>query len=305
MYLESLKIRAGIGMPVTVFGGVFDDLSKVYIDGVSHHVTDISATSLTFTAPLFVREYSCRIVNVVTSEEVAFTLVVVPIEDMGTYRIADRAAAEFEEMQVGLMPRGFALDLLKGSYIRTLIDAIALCILYIYNLLKTLVCESSPATSTALGLWENELGLPKNGLVQTTENGRRKEIMRVARGAAGGTLNYLRSILDLYGADYNIYEYWNASEYFPGWVQALDQNENVFYVMIKVYRKEVRGSFGCNSKCSSKLGSDHDTILEALLNSEKLAHIRLVFSYYCRILTDENENAIRDDDSGKLIIASF
>lgn len=305
MFVNSSRIRAGAGMPVTVYGGIFDNSSKVYVDGVLHEVVEINENSLVFTAPLFVREYSAKIING-NKQEVSFILSVAPIECMDTYRLQSRGASEFEEMLVGMMPNGIAFEFQKGSVWRVLIDSIAICILYVYNIVKQLVSESSPATTTELSYWERELGLPRQGLIQESEVGRKKEIMRISRGCAGSTMNYVKSILDLYGADYQLFEFWKDDTLFPEWVKSLPSNESVFYVLVKVYRKNfLGGSFSCNSKCSDRLGSDSDTILESLLRNEVPAHIRLVFSYYCRILTDENQNAILDDDSGKLIVASF
>ena len=300
VYLDSLKIRAGAGMPVTVTGGIFDVGTIVKIGGLVRHPTEIEKNSVTFTAPAEVDAYDASIE--VGSESQDFELVVVPVEEAGVYELSDRGVSEFEEMQVGMMPRGFALDLAKGSYLRSVIDAIALCLLYVYNVLKALVSESSPVKSTSLGMWENELGLPRKGLVKTSYEDRRKEIVRISRGTAGLSLNYLRSILDIYGQDGEVVEYWKNDAQFPGWVKNLDARERVFYVMIKVYKNTESQEFTCNSTCNDSLGSDRDTILEALLEAEKSAHIRFIYSYYCRVLTDETDTVIMDDSEDKYII---
>lgn len=294
------KIRAGVGSSVTVYGGIFGVSATVTANGKSQPVTDVSENSVTFVAPADAGKYTVVITSGAASSK-AIPMVVVPVGKIGNYQLTERGVSEFEEMQVGMMPRGIAFNPIKETNWRKLFDAVALCLLYLYNLLKSIVSEGSPVTTTSLGLWENELALPKKGLTQTTTEGRRKEIMRVARGTAGATVPYLRQMLDLYGADYELYEYWKNPAPFPGWVKNLDGSENVFYVLVKVYRDRINYGFNCNSNCNASLGSERDTILESIMNSEKPAHIRLVYSYYCKILTDEQDNALTDED-GKLLI---
>lgn len=294
------KVRAGVGSSVTVYGGIFGVSTTIYINGKTQTPIDVTENSVTFSAPAQAGNYSFVISSGATASK-TITLVVVPVEELAAYKLPERGAEAFENMQVGMMPRGVIFNPVKGTFWRKLIDSVAVCLLYLYNLLKSIVAEGSPIKTTRLGLWENELALPKKGLVQTSSEGRRKEIIRISRGTAGATVPYLKQMLDLYGADYELYEYWKNPAPFPGWVGRLDNKENVFCVLIKVYRDKLYYGFTCNSKCNESLGCERDRILESIMENEKPAHVKLVYSYYCRILTDEQENALTDED-GKLLI---
>ena len=76
-----------------------------------------------------------------------------------------------------------------------------------------------------------------------------------------------------------------------------------FFVLIKVYR-DSPGPRGmtCKSKCNASLGAPRDSKLEAIVEKIKPAHIKVVYSYVIRVLTDMDGNPIVDDNNRMIIV---
>ena len=294
--IDSTNYKTSKGGIVTVYGVGFNADCVVTVDGLPQAPTDYDDGFICFSAPDSEGTHRFTISDGVSTSD-SLTLYVVAFEDLNTYRLPDRSESSFLRMLDGLMPRGFAWQYGNGSNWSKLLSGIALSFAYVYEMLKNLILQMSPATTTSLGLWENELGLPHRGLEQSTDAGRKSEIMRVARKKGGATVPYLKSLLKLYGVRNDIYEFWKNPEVFPAWVSNEGENAN-YYVLIKVYRDSYYGSgFTCISPCNASLGEPRDSILESIVAQEKPAHVKVIYSYVLRVLTDESGNPLVDENN--------
>lgn len=294
--IDSTSYKASKAGIVTVYGSGFNADCVVVVDGISQAPTDYSDDFICFSAPDV--EGSHRVVitdGVSTSSDL--TLYVVSFEELSSYRLPERSESSFKRLLDGLMPRGFAWQYENGSNWSKLLSGIALSLAYVYGMLKNLVLQMSPVTTTSYGLWENELGLPQRGLEQSTLAGRKGEIMRVARKKGGATIPYLKSLLKLYGVRNEVLEYWKNPELFPSWVGNEGDNAN-YYILVKIYRDSYYGKgFTCVSPCNASLGMPRDSVLESIVAQEKPAHVKVIYSYVLRVLTDENGNPLVDDNN--------
>ncbi len=294
-------IRAGVGCDVTVFGGVFNALCRVRIGAFVYPALDVDGYSFVFAAPKEAGTYSCVITDGTTSSE-EITVEVVAIEEIDVWKLPERGEDEFVHLLLGLLPRGFAWNVIPGTNFYKLFSACAVALLWVYNLLANLVKELSPATTTSYSLWENELALPRKGLEQSTNEGRLKEIYRIACQRGGCTVPHYRQLLDLYGATYEIYEYWKNPEAFPSWVSELGERAN-YCVFVKVFLVDYTDDRAdCESSCEASLGGVGDTILEQLLLSDKQSHVRFIFGYEeaYTLLADDDGNVLTDEEGTPL-----
>lgn len=298
--VSSDKYKVGKGGTVTVQGVGFNDLCKVRMNGKSYDPLDYSEDYICFSAPKNTGT-SHFVIYDGTSETDSLTLYVEEFEDLPTNRLKNRDESSFVRSLESLMPRGFVWEFGVESNWHKFWSAVALVFAYLYGLLKELVAEMSPYSTTSYGTWENELGLPIAGLEQSTLSGRKSEIVRISRRKGGATIPYLKSILDLYGVKYDLYEYWQNPEVFPHWVGEKGEQAN-FYVLVKVYSQTFYNhGMTCISKCTASLGRQRDKVLESILDRVKPAHIKVIYSYVIRVLTDMSGNPLVTDDN-KLII---
>lgn len=293
-------VKAFPGGFVTVHGGLFTSSCLVNIGGSSVVPYDVSDDSLVFVAPAEIGTFTFTITDGVVSSP-SMRLVVVNASEISVNRLPMRGKDEFLQMLIGLMPKGFIWDIKPGTNFYKIFSAVASLLLMIYDLFRSLLVESSPITTTEIELWENELGLPRDGLEQTNPDGRKNEIIRIARKPGGCTLPHYRQLLDMYGKDYEIVEYWKQPSRFPGWVAENYGDQARMFVMFKIYQKQFTKSFTCRSACNSALGNERDLVLEKLLEFDKPAHVQFIYSYAIKVLTDENSNPLTTDD-GKLLI---
>ena len=295
------KYKISKGGIVTVYGVGFNESCKVRVSGVLYDVVDYSDEFICFYAPKNNGRYSFRIFDESSTSD-DLTLYVDDYENLPTTKLQNRDEASFLRTLESLMPRGFAWNFGVGTNWRKFLSAVALGFAYLYETLKELVVQMSPYSTTSLGVFENELNLPRKGLEQKTFSGRKSEIVRISRKQGGATIPYLKSLVNLYGANFDLYEYWKNPEQFPAWVGNEGDKAN-FYLLLKVYAKEYyKYGFNCKSKCNEALGKQRDRILESILDGEKPAHVKIIYKYVIRALTDENGKVLTTDD-GKVLIA--
>ena len=288
--ISPLSVR--VGGVVRLSGSGFDSACSVTVGGNSVVVQDYSDEWLEFIAPKSTGSKAVRLLQN-GSEKFSATLTVTGYENSETWNLPVRNEEDFRYAMIGMMPRGFAWYLGNDGNWWKLFSAFAAGFTDLYNSMRTLVREMSPVKTTNLSVWERELGLPVRGLEQSTTAGRKNEIMRVARGRGGATVPYLKSLLNLYGARYELYEYWKDPSVFPSWVADKEGENANFYVLVKVYRDSYNSKgFNCNSKCNGCLGSSRDSKMEAILDQEKPAHVKIIYRYFVRILTDMSGNPI-------------
>lgn len=294
------NVKAYAGGFVTVHGGVFTSGTRIEIAGKTLVPYDVADDYIVFSAPADLGKYTFTIIEGAVRSP-AVNLVVVDAAEVSVNRLPKRGQDEFLQMLIGLMPKGFIWDIKPGTNFYKIFSAVSSLLLMIYDLFRSILVESSPITTTEIELWENELGLPREGLEQSTAEGRKNEIIRIARKPGGCTLPHYRQIMEMYGKDFEIYEYWKDPSKFPSWVYQENGDKANFFVMFKIYQSEFTKNFTCKSKCNAKLGNERDIVLEKLLEFDKPAHVKFIYSYAIRILTDENSNPLTTED-GKLLI---
>lgn len=194
------------------------------------------------------------------------------------WNLPRRTAEDFRHALIGLMPRGFAWFTGVGGNWWKLFSGFGAGILTAYNMLRLLVKESSPVSTTEFLLWENELGLPKKGLEFDSDTDRKKEILRISRDECGCSVNYIKSVANLFGLDVDVYEYWKNPEKFAG-VDFAGMDPN-FFVIVK--SDVVIGGidyFECDGYCDDRLLDFGDSNYEAVVLDESPAHVKVLFEY--------------------------
>ena len=291
-----------VGGTIRMSGFGFDSSCRVLLGGKDALITDYANEWLEFEAPKTMGSYTLYLVQggiEVLRESISVT----GIEDAATWNLPVRDQDDFRNALLGLMPRGFAWHLGKGGNWWKLFCAFAIGILELYRSFRELVAELSPFKTTSFSQWEQELGLPINGLEQRTAAGRKNEILRIARKKGGCTVSYLKSLLNLYGAKYDLYEYWKDPSVFPSWVASREGEKAKFYVLVKVYvDKYSDNGLNCNSNCNASLGDSRDRALEAIVDAAKPAHVKIIYRYIVRILTDMNGTPIVPSDTDQRLI---
>ena len=299
--ISPLSVRAG-GL-VRLSGTGFDSACRVTVDRISAIVQDYGAEWLEFVAPSSVDGTATVRLLQNNVEQFSASLTVTSVEDSETWSLPVRGEEEFRNAQIGMMPRGFAWHTGKNGNWWKLFSAFASGFMAIYNSLRDLVDETSPIKTTSYSVWERELGLPLKGLEQSSAAGRKTEILRIARGKGGATVPYLKKLLNLYGARYDLYEYWKNSSVFPSWVARKYGEKAGFCVLIKVYQDHYSShGFSCNSNCNGTLGGPNDYAMEAILDQEKPAHVKIIYRYFVRILTDMDGAPIVPSDNDQRMI---
>ena len=288
--ISPLSVR--VGGIVRLSGSGFDSACGVTVGGVATLVQDYADEWLEFVAPNVAGSGAVKLLqnNV---ERFSATLVVTELEESETWNLPVRGEDEFRNALLGMMPRGFAWHVGKTGNWWKLFSAFAAGFLEIHNSLLALVDESSPIKTTEFSTWERELGLPVKGLERSSAEGRKNEIIRVARSRGGATVPYLKSLLNLYGARYDLFEYWKTPSVFPPWVASKEGSNANFYVLVKVYRDSYNAKgFNCKSKCNGCLGYSRDSVMESIVDQEKPAHVKIIYRYFVKILTDQSGNPI-------------
>ena len=290
------------GGTVRLSGSGFDGSCKMFSGNTPLLITDYADEWLEFNAPAAEGSYVVRLVrnNV---EKFRVNLTVAAVEDAETWNLPVRGDDEFRNALIGMMPRGFAWHTGKGGNWWKLFSAFAAGFRAIYESFRELVDACSPVKTTSYSEWERELALPLKGLEQSSDAGRKSEIMRVARKKGGATVPYLKSLLDLYGARYDMYEYWKNSSVFPSWVASKYGDLANFCVLVKVYQDHYFDKgFRCTSKCNASLGEPHDLLLEAILDQAKPGHVKIIYKYVVKVLTDMDGNPIVDNSNRMIIV---
>lgn len=193
------------------------------------------------------------------------------------WNLPRRSSEDFRHALIGLMPRGFAWFTGVGGNWWKLFSGFAAGVIAVYNMLRLLVKESSPVSTTELVLWENELGLPKKGLEFDSDADRKKEILRISRDECGCSVNYIKSIAALFELDVDVYEYWKNPEKFAGVDFA--GNDRNFYVIVKSDIPTTVYYFECDGYCDDRLLDFGDTNYEAVVLDECPAHVKVLFQY--------------------------
>lgn len=290
-----------VGGVVRFSGSGFTGSCRVLLDDGYALILDYGDDFLEFEAPARAGTHSVMLRQ---AEYNAYSAKIdtVSCDDAKTWSLPARDESDFRNALLGLLPRGFAWFTGKLGNWWKLFSAFASGFVELYNNLIRLVDEMTPLKTTSFAEWERELGLPIRGFERSTDAGRKNEIMRIARRKGGCSVSYIKSLLDLYGANYELYEFWQNPEHFPSWVPALG-DEAYFYVLVKVYTHSYYPyGANCKSPCNASLGRPLDAVLESIIDQAKPAHIKFIYRYAIQVLTDDLGNPLTDN-AGHLLIA--
>lgn len=269
--------RVCVGGTVIVYGVGFDSRCWVRVGNRYLSVQEYDSSSLEFSAPSDVGSYSVDI-GQSSSVYASFDLTVLALRDSSVWKLPARDVDDFRDALLGLMPRGFAWFLGRGGNWWKLFSAFASVIYVVYELLRTLVLNMSPAKTTAYADWENELALPVKGLEQDSNDGRLNEIYRVARQKVGDTVPFYRALAALFGRDVDIYEYWRNPEKFAG-VEFGNDDPNFYWMVEQTSADDDWHVFDCNDSCDDYLAWWWNPVLESCFETMKPAHTKVLYTY--------------------------
>ena len=293
------------GGTVRMSGSGFDGFCAVVANGESLPVVDYDDSWMEFSAP---SELGTVEVALVRGEYEYFrsSITVVRLNEIEIWNLPVRGKDEFKFALLGLMPRGFAWFTGKGGNWWKLFAACAAGVLDVYNSFRRLVDESSPAKTTSYPEWEKELGLPIKGAVRSSNEGRLSEIYRVARKPGGCTIPYFKSIALLFGKKINIYEYYRNPEKFVD-VDFGDDDPNFYWMIELEASAEDYHICTCNDTCNDYLREWWNAPIEAMFDSIKPSHTKLVYSYTNDlqelVLVDDEQNVVVDDVNRPIAVA--
>lgn len=196
--------------------------------------------------------------------------------------------AKFAQMLKGLLPRGFiwnfkwtSVDSEKTNW-QKLLESVAAGISNVWDSLADLLVNSSPACTKAVAAWNDELGLPRKGLGFKDDVDKKKakaEIYRIARARSGSTVPHFQNIIDLFGLNAEVVEYWDKPDRFPDWVKELG-DDAYMYVMIEIHDSKIKKTFfDCNSACDEYLSFWWNENFESAIDFDKLAHVKFIYLY--------------------------
>ena len=301
---KMFPLSVNAGGSVKVSGSGFDSSCGVLFGDVPASIVDYNSESLEFVAPGDAGSYDVTVTQNGTAVA-TFRLCVVPLQDSETWNLPVRGNDEFRNALLGLMPRGFAWFTEKLGNWWKLFTAFGAGFLAVYDLLRNLVKEMSPATTESYTAWENELGLPLKGIEPADNAGRLAEIYRVARKQGGCTVPYFLSIASLFGVAVKIYEYFRNPEKFSD-VDFGDDDPNFYWKVNIDTDDDCYHVCTCEDPCDSFLEWWWNAPLEAIFDLLKPAHTKIVFGYYGflvrrYLITDEGKRIVTSD--GKQLIA--
>lgn len=285
MVVTELKIVAFAGCETTLHGvGFTSDCFVNFGNNVTKRLIDVDDSSVVFVAPSE-GSYSFVVENADGEESETVQMVVLNRSFMPVNKLPNRNSADFSLMLKGLLPRGFAwnfkwsnVDSEKTNW-QKLLESIAGGINNVWTMLSELAVAASPAITGAVAEWNAELGLPRKGLEFDDESKTKAEIYRIARSVGGCTVPFFNKIIELFGLNAAVYEYWKDPDEFPEWVHELGEEANM-YVLIKIEDSAIEETeFDCNSDCDDYLAFWWNENFENAIEFDKLAHIKFVYMY--------------------------
>ena len=290
-------IRVNVGGTVKVYGSGFDSRCWVRVGSQYLSVLDYDANSLEFAAPYESGNFT---VTVGQSATVAgeFPITVVELRESNTWNLPVRTADDFRCALLGLMPRGFAWFLGKNGNWYKLFSAFAAVVYVVYTMLRMLVKNGSPATTTAYSEWERELNLPVKGLEADTDDGRLNEIYRVARKMPSDTVPFYKSLAALFGRDVKIYECYKNPEPFAA-VNFGSDDPNFYWMVEQTATDDDWHICDCNDTCNDYLGWWWNPVLESYFETMKPAHTKCLYTYklpeiLC-VMTEDDDFIMTED----------
>lgn len=284
------------GGTVHVYGAGFTSSTKSWFGSSLAHVMSRDDGSIELMAPASADSYTLYVGDA-SDDKVAVGSVKV-VNDVSALPIdtpVEHDVVSLRDSMLGLMPRGFAWYRGTDGVFAKLFLGLAPVVKEIYRLAILFRKESSPAHTTSLDEWENELSLPEDGVVYSgtaseIETQRRSEIFRKDCRRGGATKSFFRSIAALFGIDCEIYEYCKDPEQFESVGGTAD--EKYFYWMIRMTSgiPEVTvlraGNTAGNARAGMRLRSWGNPYFVKMIESLKPAHTKCL---YASTAEDEEE----------------
>lgn len=280
MYVKSLSntVRAP-GQMVTIFGGFFDYSCKVYFGNSEGTVFDYDDEKIVAVVPADIGNFVVKVKKGI-KEIIAGTLYVKELKDTDLLLPKNYSHGDFFEYVKGMFPRGRCFDLRKQSNFGKLITSLSVLVLYIWDLIINYIVELSSSHTNSFDEWEDDLGLPIDGINADGESDRRSEIYRVDSLQAGDTVPYFQKILDLCGITADIYEYWKNPEMFEGYDFEPSDDKNFFWkIQIHYVSFDFVKRFVSGSVAGSHLMDWVNTKVETIFDFIKPAHTRVIYGY--------------------------
>ncbi len=295
------KIIAFEGCEATLWGvGFTSDCCIVLHDGskeVVKNAIEVEDTRIVFSVPA----EGCYTVSVKRGDAVEIEtvpMVVLSRDYMPVNRFPARSGEDatndvekFALMLKGLLPRGFmwnfkwapkTADVNEKTNWQKLLESIAAGVSHVWDVLAEMLVNSSPACTKAIASWNDELALPRKGLEFAHDDDGKKakaEIYRIARARSGSTVPHFQNIIDLFGLNAEVVEYWQKPDEFPQWVRDLGEDAYM-YVMIKIKDSAIEQTFfDCESACDDYLSFWWNENFENAIEFDKLAHVKFIYLY--------------------------
>lgn len=291
---------------VYVYGAGFSNTTKAWLDNKELALKDYDYGHAEFTAPDAEGTYTLFVGSSVGNRKSVGPVIVCGLTELPIYLPKTHSKDGIRNAMLGLLPSGFAWYKGADGNFAKLMRGLAPVVMEIYRLVVSYRNAVSPSHTDSFETWENDLRLPRFGSsVGYSDVKRREEIFRVHGKKGASTIPYLKSLLNLYGARYELYEYWKNPSVFPSWVSRNYGDKAKFCILVKVYQDHYTSrGFKCNYKCSDSLGAPNDFVMEKFLNEAKQSHVKIIYRYFVRILTDMDGTPIvpSDEDQRMIIV---
>lgn len=295
---------------VYVYGAGFSHLTKAWLNSKEISLKDYDYGHAEFTVHTKIGKYSLYVGSDVADRILIGDVEICELTDLPLSgprvpeKSADGSIDTARDAMISLLPRGVAWYKGHDGNFSRLMAGLANVVRSFYELAMSYRASVSPSHTDSFDVWESELALPRfSSGYGDSDTRRREEIFRINGKKGAATIPYLKSLLNLYGAKYDLYEYWKNPLVFPSWIAAKNGEKAKFFILVKVYQDKYsdKGA-NCNSNCNSSLGGPRDIVLESIIEQAKPAHVRIVYRYFVRILTDADGVPIVNNDVEKKMI---
>ena len=281
VFVEELSDKVtSVGLTVTVYGGFFDAGCSVFFGDVEAPVRNFEDYAIEVIVPdIDDGEYDVSVVDSNGDSYEVGSVNVGEISDIGDFNfVKDYDEEDFEEFVIGMFPKGQVFDFEKGSAFRKLSYAIALSLLYLWSLVRSMMKALDPMHTDNLDDWEADLGLPEAGLVIDEPEMRRREIWRLYGNEGGCCESYFVHLCALFKVSPNFYEYYKNPEEFENIEFGRDDPNFYFKIKSDVMLGEVEYMY-CDGYCTDSLLDFGDTNYEKMLQRVKPSHTKLILEY--------------------------
>lgn len=293
IYVDGKTYSTAVGLELAIFGGFFDDDCGVKFGTIDAEILSVTDDCITCLVPETAGKYAVYVTDGHGASVFAGNANVSTLTDYEKIGCpADYKFKDFLGYVNGLLPKTSSILFtsefrdyasvtasrpLTCGFFGKMLWAIAYSIQCLFGYIRAVAAAINPLTTSNFDTWENDLALPIKGIEQTTDEGRKKEIIRIACSKGGCTKNYFKKILKIVGVDAEIYEYWSRPDLF-GTVPVSDDEKNFYWMIRENDENPVVRHLKCNGKCNMPLSWWTETFIKDLFNKIKPSHTRLLFA---------------------------